>query len=66
MVIDYIMKRVYELVTVGDMDYRRYSSGTWTTTYAGIEKEVDNETSTELEQAYREFKKNLYDKSLMK
>ena len=50
------MKCVYELVTVGNFDYRRYSSGTWTNTYAGIEKEVDNETSIELEQAYQEFK----------
>ena len=50
------MKRVYELVTVGDMEYRRYESGTWTTTYADIEKEVDDEIETELEQAYQEFK----------
>ena len=55
MEIDYIMKRVYELVTVGDMEYRRYESGTWTTTYADIEKEVDDEIETELEQAYQEF-----------
>jgi len=55
MVIDFIIKCVYEHVEVGNFDYRRYSSGIWTTTYAGIEKEVDDEIKTELEQAYQEF-----------
>jgi len=53
--IDYITECKYELVTVGNFDYKRKSDGTWTTTYADIEKEVDDEIETELEQAYQEF-----------
>ena len=57
MKIDCIIKCMYELVTIGNFDYKRKSDGTWTTTYAGIEKEVEDETSTELEKAYQDYKK---------
>jgi len=55
MKIDYITECKYELVTVGNFDYRRYEADHWTSTYADIEIEVDD--YDELEKAYQEYKK---------
>jgi len=51
----------YDLVVIGNRNYMRYDNGYWSTfqcvgVMEAVEKSVDVNLITELEQAYQEFK----------
>ena len=59
--IDRITEFKYDYVRIGNCNYKRYSNGFWSTfscigVMEVVEKNVDGNLITELEQAYQEFK----------